>query len=94
MEEKESQTSTWSQDLYLMSKREKQSLFHAYTKARTCSNQAASISALLDCAYLLDQGFSSEGHKRRYVKAKKKSVAKTAVPACVPSSPEFSSKGK
>jgi hypothetical protein len=51
----------------------------------TCSNQAASISALLDCVltYLLNQGFSSEGQERRYVKAKKQSVAENAIPACV-----------
>jgi hypothetical protein len=57
----------------------------AYTKARTCSNQASSISALLDCVStnLLNLGFSSEGQERRYVKAKKQSVAKNAVPACV-----------
>jgi hypothetical protein len=56
----------------------------AYTKARTCSNQAALISALFDCVstYLLNQD-SSEGQERRYVKAKKQSVAKNAVPACV-----------
>ena len=83
-----------------MSKREKQSLCLismrweqtkamvqsiAYTNARTCSNQAASISALFDCvsAYLLNQGYSSEGQERRYVKAKKQSVAENAVPACV-----------
>jgi hypothetical protein len=49
----------------------------AYTKARTCSNQAASISALFHffLTYLLNQGFSSEGQERRYVKAKKQSVS-------------------
>jgi hypothetical protein len=95
--------------VFLMSKREKQSLCLismrreqskamaqpiAYTKARTCSNQAASISALLDCVstYLLNQGYSSEGQERRYVKAKKQSVAETAVPACVVP-PSFLAKG-
>ena len=57
----------------------------AYTKARTCSNQTALISALLDCVsmYLFNQGFSSEGQERRYIKAKRRSVAMNAVPACV-----------
>ena len=66
----------------------------AYTKACTCSNQAASISALFDCVstYLLNQGYSSEGQERRYVKAKKQSVAKNAVPACVVP-PSFLAKG-
>jgi hypothetical protein len=43
------------------------------------------ISALLDCVstYLFNQGFSSEDQERRYIKAKKQSVAKNAVPACV-----------
>jgi hypothetical protein len=91
-----------------MSKREKQSLCLismrreqtkamvqsiAYTNARTCSNQAALISALFDCVstYLLNQD-SSEGQERRYVKAKKQSVAKNAVPACVVP-PSFLAKG-
>jgi hypothetical protein len=97
-EEIESQTRTWSQDLYFdEQEREAISLSHqhatganqsngsTHTNARTCSNQAASISALFDCVsmYLLNQGFSSEGQERRYVKAKKKSLAKNAVPACV-----------
>jgi hypothetical protein len=47
------------------------------TQRPALQQSTASISALLDCAYLLNQGFSSEGHERRYVKAKKKSVAKT-----------------
>jgi hypothetical protein len=66
----------------------------AYTKARTCSNQAALISALFDCVstYLLNQGYSSEGQERRYVKAKKQSVAKNATPACVVP-PSFLAKG-
>jgi hypothetical protein len=57
----------------------------AYTKARTCSNQAASISALFDCVlmHLLNQVYSSEGPERRYVKAKKQSVTKSGIPACV-----------
>jgi hypothetical protein len=72
-----------------MSKREKQSLCLismrreqskamaqsiAYTKARTCSNQAASISALFGCVstYLLNQDYSSEGQERRYVKCQGK----------------------
>jgi len=33
--------------------------------------------------YLFNQGFSSEGQERRYIKAKEQSVAKNAVPACV-----------
>jgi hypothetical protein len=33
--------------------------------------------------YLFNQGFSSEGQERRYIKAKKRSVAKNAVPAYV-----------
>jgi hypothetical protein len=95
--------------VFLMSKREKQSLCLismrreqskamaqsiVYTKASTCSNQTALISALFDCVstYLLNQGYSSEGQERRYVKAKKQSVAKTAVPACVVP-PSFLAKG-
>jgi hypothetical protein len=42
--------------------------------------------------YLFNQGFSSEGQERRYIKAKKRSVAKNAVPACVVP-PSFLAKG-
>ena len=78
--------------VFLMSKRERLiSFVHQHvtgaiqSKARTCSNQAALISALLDCVltYLFNQGFSSEGQERKYIKAKKPSVAKNAVPAYV-----------
>ena len=100
MEEKECQTRTWSQDLYLMSKREislfvcqhatgaiqSNGLTHSLHKGPYMQQSSSiNISALLDCVstYLFNQGFSSEGQERRYIKAKKRFVAKNAVLAYV-----------
>jgi hypothetical protein len=67
---------------------------HCLHKGPHMQQSSRLISVLFDCdsTYLLNQGYSSEGQERRYVKAKKQSVAKTVVPACVVP-PSFLAKG-